>query len=91
MTNTGRVRPETMRFAVSGTANALVAARRTRDPARRAKRRCMGPKLEAARAATKDGTCDAAYIAQWNGAGTLTALLEGKGTGTKVLEGVAHD
>ena len=51
----------------------------------------MGPKLEAARAATKDGACETAYIAQWSGADTLTALLEGKGTGTKVAEGVAHD
>lgn len=51
----------------------------------------MSPKLEAARAATQSGACEAAYIAQWNGAGTLAALLAGSGTGTKVLEGVAHD
>jgi acetylglutamate kinase len=51
----------------------------------------MGPKLEAARAATANGACDAAWIAQWNGPGTLTALLDGKGIGTKVFEGVAHD
>ena len=51
----------------------------------------MGPKLEAARAATASGACDAAWIAQWNGAGTLDALLAGNGIGTKVAEGVAHD
>jgi len=51
----------------------------------------MAPKLEAARAATASGACEAAWIAQWSGAGTLSALLSGTGTGTRIAEGVAHD
>ena len=51
----------------------------------------MAPKLEAARAATASGACEAAWIAQWSGAGTLAALLSGRGTGTRIAEGVAHD
>jgi len=51
----------------------------------------MAPKLEAARAATASGACEAAWIAQWRGAGTLSALLAGTGTGTRIAEGVAHD
>jgi acetylglutamate kinase len=51
----------------------------------------MAPKLEAARAATRSGACEAAYIASWNGPGTLTALLAGSGIGTRIAEGVAHD
>ena len=51
----------------------------------------MAPKLEAARAATASGACDAAWIARWDGAGTLSKLLAGNGTGTRIAEGVAHD
>ena len=51
----------------------------------------MGPKLEAARAATASGACETAWIARWNGAGSLQALLSGNGTGTRIAEGVAHD
>ena len=34
---------------------------------------------------------ETAWIARWNGAGTLQALLSGNGTGTRIAEGVAHD
>ena len=51
----------------------------------------MGPKLEAARAATASGACASAWIARWSGAGTLSALLAGRGIGTRIAEGVAHD
>jgi len=51
----------------------------------------MGPKLEAARAATASGACESAWIAQWRGAGTLSELLSGNGVGTRIAEGVAHD
>ena len=43
----------------------------------------MGPKLEAATAAVRGGV-DRAWIASWNGAGSLSALLAGAGAGTCV-------
>jgi acetylglutamate kinase len=51
----------------------------------------MAPKLEAARAAALKGV--ETWIAAWNGAGTLKALLDGTGTGTRIArtEEVVHD
>jgi acetylglutamate kinase len=51
----------------------------------------MAPKLEAARAAALQGV--ASFIASWNGAGTLAALLQGTGPGTRIAraEEVVHD
>jgi acetylglutamate kinase len=43
----------------------------------------MGPKLEAARTAVTGGA-RAAWIATWNGAGTLPRLLAGQGGGTRI-------
>jgi acetylglutamate kinase len=43
----------------------------------------MGPKLEAARTAVKGGA-RAAWIATWQGAGTLPRLLAGQGGGTRI-------
>jgi acetylglutamate kinase len=45
----------------------------------------MGPKLEAARTAVAGGA-RVAWIASWNGAGTLPRLLEGQGGGTRIAQ-----
>ena len=50
----------------------------------------MAPKLEAARAATRSGACEGAWIARWNGPGSLAKLLAGGGGGTRITEGVHH-
>jgi acetylglutamate kinase len=50
----------------------------------------MGPKLQAARAATLAGV-DAAWIGAWQGEGTLAKLVDGSGRGTRIARAPAPD
>jgi acetylglutamate kinase len=50
----------------------------------------MAPKLSAARAAVLAGV-DAAWIASWQGQGTLAGLVDGSGLGTRIARAPARN